>query len=316
MTLSRLKWSNGRAAAVAGLLALCGLWALGSLRRDLVPGGAEETLPPLARQVVPLAMLSVVAAWLAVRREAGWPHGRQLRDAVLVGLGLFVVPAGLVELARGWVSDLTRVALFSLALALAVVLEPYLGRSSGEARGGLPAALAAVAGTLLVFPLELPRSVDAACALGAVLLAVASVVAANCRAVVLVTEPRGSPVTPVTAVASAVAAGGLAAMSALTEHATWSLTTWASELLWGATVELPGLVLLFWLMQRMSAVRMMTRFVLAPLIAIVAEMAFARPGVGLRGWLGLLLMGGGAGWLLLAGEDGPEEDGLLLKLDR
>lgn len=303
-----------RRKGLAGLLVLCSLWALGSLRRDLLPGGMGETLPPLARQVVPLAMLAIAATGLTTWRKTPWLHGRQMRDAVLVGLGLFVVPSGLIELTAGWVSDLTKVALFALGLVLTVVLEPYVGRdaNAGEA-GGLTASLMAVAGVLLMFPVELPMSVQAGSAFAGVLLAVCCVTVANCRAVEAAMEVGEDRIAPFAAVAGGIGAAGIAILSAAMEHVRWSAAGWGAVLAWSAVVELPGLALLFWLMQRMSAARMMTRFVLAPLMAIVVEMAFVRPGVGLRVWLGLVLMACGAGWLLLG--PGEEADGATLKLD-
>ena len=53
-------------------------------------------------------------------------------------------------------------------------------------------------------------------------------------------------------------------------------------------------------MRRMTAVRMTTRFLIAPLLANLIGLAFLRPGVQLRGWLGLSLIALGSGWLLLA----------------
>ena len=46
---------------------------------------------------------------------------------------------------------------------------------------------------------------------------------------------------------------------------------------WTAAVELPALVLLFWLMRRMSAVRMTTRFVVTPLIVNMVGPIVLRP---------------------------------------
>ncbi len=317
MILSRLGRAKADAAGVAGLLLLCFLGSLGSLRSDLLPHLAVERLPPLERQVAPFALLAVVAALLAVRRGAECPRGRQVLDSMVAGLGLFAVPAGLIAFSKGWIADLTRVALFSLAPVFAVVLEPYIGRGTGQqARGGLIAALAAVVGTLCVFPVETPRSMAAGSALCAVILAAACVAAANCRAVAVANESAGNSTMAMAAIAGATAAAGLAAASALMERGAWRWDAPAPELAWSAAVELPGLLLLFWLMRRLSAVRMMTRFVLTPIFAILISMALLRPTVGPLTWLGLLLVAGGAGWLLFAREEEPEAGSLPLKLER
>jgi drug/metabolite transporter (DMT)-like permease len=69
-------------------------------------------------------------------------------------------------------------------------------------------------------------------------------------------------------------------------------------------------------MSRMTAVRMTTRFVLAPLMAILIGMAIDRPAIGPRIWMGLLLVAGGAAWLLLAPDDQPTANSSTFNLNR
>ena len=291
-------------APVARLLVLCLLSSLGSLRSDLLPNLMPVALPPLEGEALPFAVLAGVAAVFAGWRREKWPRGRGILAAVAVGAGLFLVPAVIVALSAAWSSSMTRVVLFSLAPVFAVVLEPYVGRGAGGGvRGGLLAAIAAVAGVLCLFPVDAPRSVGAGIAVCGVMVAVACVAAANCYAVRIAAELPGNSVAPMAAIAGTTAAVGLAVASAMTEHAVWRLDALRPAVVWSAAVELPGLLLLFWLMRRISAARMTTRFVLAPLMAILVSMAVMRPEVGVRGGLGLLLMASGAGWLLLAPED-------------
>jgi len=142
------------------LMLLCLLWAVASLRSDLLPGSLPQSdSSPLVNQASILAVFAIVAAATAFLRKANWPRGRSLLGAALIGVGLLALPAFLVELAKGLVDNSTRVALFSLVPVFAVVLEPYLGSASQTPqRGGLAAALVAVAGTALIFPLDLPRA--------------------------------------------------------------------------------------------------------------------------------------------------------------
>ena len=299
------------------LILLCFLWSLGSLRSDLLRNLTLHPLPPMEKQAVPFALLAVTAALFALIRRTDWPGGRRLLPPILVGLGLFVAPAVLVSLSRAWVPELMRVALFSLAPVFAIVLEPYIGHVAGtQRRGRLPAALAAVVGTLCIFPLEIPRSPAAGVAFGTVILAVACVAAANCQAVRVVIRTPGKPVAPLAAIAGATAAVGLVAASVLMEQPFLTWSALAPELVWSAVIELPGLLLLFWLMRRMSAARMTTRFVLAPLITLLIGLVLLRPSLTLRTWLGMLLIGAGVGWLLLAAEVEPEESALPLNLNR
>jgi drug/metabolite transporter (DMT)-like permease len=66
-------------------------------------------------------------------------------------------------------------------------------------------------------------------------------------------------------------------------------------------------------MPRMSAIRMTTRFVIAPLMTALFGIALFRPEVGLRDILGFVLIAAGAGWLLFAPD--KESDGASLPLN-
>ncbi len=292
------------------LLLLSLLWALASLRPDLLPGSVSGTnSSPLLNQASTLALFAIVAASTAFVRRAKWPRGRVLLQAVLVGAGLLALPALLVELAKGYVDSSTRVALFSLVPISALVVEPYLGSPSrSPQRGGLAAALVAVAGTLLIFPLELPRAPLPAVAFCGVIAAVASIAAANCTAVKIAQSQTTLSGFATIAAGSASILLAIAGLSI--EPRPWPgahIDAWAIP-------DLLGLALLFWLMPRMPAARMTTRFLIAPLLANLIALAFLRPEVQLRGWLGLLLMALGSGWMLFAPEDEPEKTSSPLRL--
>ena len=299
-----------KAAPVSALLLLCFLWACAALRSDLLPGSTRVAYSsPLASEAVPLALFAVIAAVAALAYKASWPRGRTLAATVVAGLGLFAVPSVLIEVAKGAVDDTTRVALFSLAPVFAIVFEPHLGSgSTPQQRGGLAASLVAVCGTLLVFPLDLPRSGAAALACCGIVAAAASVAAANCLSVRLAREQAARSVLSCAAIAAGSAAIALGLWSAVFERNTWSAPRFDP---W-STLDLLALALLFWLMTRMNAVRMTTRFLIAPLLANLIGLAFLRPGVQPRGWLGLFLIAAGSGWLLLGPEEEPEETGLSL----
>lgn len=290
-----------------GLLLLCCLWSFASVRADLLPVLSPNPMPHMERQVTPFVLLAMTATLFALVRRAPWPGRRQAWAGALVGAGLFVVPSLLLRFAEGWVSALAQVALFSLIPVFAVVLEPHLGRGGAgmQSRGGLAAALVAVTGMLCVFPVEIPQSAQAGFAFCAVVLAAACVAAANCAAVRLARAMPGRSTAPLAALAGAAAAAGLAVTSAFTEQPVWSWSALESELVWSAAIELPGLLLLFWLMRRLSAARMTTRFVLAPLLTSLIGLALLRPSLELRAAIGLLLAAAGAGWMIFA----PEAEG-------
>lgn len=303
------------ALPVIGLLLLCFLWSLESLRSDLLPAQFAAGLPPFEREAMHLSALAVVAWLMAGVQRAPWPRGRQIWDSILIGLGLFVVPALLGEAAKNEIPDLTRVALYSLAPVFAVAFEPYLGRlTESQSKGGLLAALGCVFGTLGVFPLAIPSTWEGAGGFLAIILAVACISATNCWAVRFICETPPQSGAPIASVASAIAAAILAGVSLISEHPVWNNWVVGPEVAWTTAVELPALVLLFWLMRRMSAVRMTTRFVVTPLIVNVVGLIVLRPSMRVRAGLSILLIAVSAGWLLASHEEDKEPDAIPLDL--
>jgi drug/metabolite transporter (DMT)-like permease len=141
------------------------------------------------------------------------------------------------------------------------------------------------------------------------------VAAANCGAVKVAHELPGNSIASLAVIAGGTAATGFAAQSALTERMVWKWNTIAPELAWSAAVELPALLLLFWLMRRMSATRMTVRFVLAPLITILIGFVVQQPAIEPRTWLGLFLMTAAAIGILFAPDEVPEAGSSLLNLN-
>jgi hypothetical protein len=84
-------------AAIAALLLLSLLGACNVLRADLLPN-LVVPLPYLERQVLPLALLALAQAVIAIARGAKWPRGFRIRASLLIGLGLFAAPACLLYL--------------------------------------------------------------------------------------------------------------------------------------------------------------------------------------------------------------------------
>lgn len=284
--------------AIGSLAALSLLLALGSLRGDLWPAPfrAAAALPPFERQALAWALLALAAAILARIRRLPRLGIVATREAALAGLGLFALPALLVRAAAPQVPDLTRVALFALTPVFCVVLEPYLG-AANSARNSLLPVLAALAGVLLVFPVDLPGSLAAALGWIALLLAALSIAAANCRAIATANHLAS---TARAAVAAAVTAAILGLASLVAEHAQPLNAALLPQALWTLAIDLPALLLLFSLMRRLSAARMTLRFILAPLFASLGGLALALTLPGLRALFGLVLMAAGSAWLLAA----------------
>lgn len=293
--------------AIGGLLSLCLIWAVGWVRADLQPGAAAQgMLTPLLSQAALLGALAAAAGTAAFVRRASWQTRRAAAKAALVGVGLFVVPAVLTILGEGRIRDTTRVALFSLTPLFAVIFEPYLG-SDTESRGGFLAAMTAIVGTFLIFPVGLPRSYEAAFVMIGVVGTGALITAANCTAV------RMARKNPSLLTFTAAVSGSAALLLGITglgfrQHAASGVffNGWTA-------FDLAALALLFWLMPRMNAVQMTTRYLIAPLIANLISLALLRPHVDVQSWIGLSLIAGGSVRLLIASaKSGGSDDFTLL----
>lgn len=292
-------------SAALGLLLLAVLWALSSLSPDLLPQSTGEILGPMQRQAALFSVFTVLAASIGLARRLNFPRGRQALACAGIGLGLFVVPSILVSFAQGTISALDRVAVFSLTPVFAVVLEPYFEeRPAGRGKAALAGAMSAVAGILLVFPLDIPGSYQAAAALCALVAAALAIAAANCFAVRLAHTFAEASTLPMAALAGAVC---FVLASVVAPHSGWRWSRLPLQLLPTFLLDLPALFLLFWLMRRLAASRMTARFLLAPLFTILLGLAVEPALPPLRAWLGMALLAGGAGWLLFAPPDQAEE---------
>jgi drug/metabolite transporter (DMT)-like permease len=305
----------------ANLFALSLLWAASALRPELLPGLVPEPLPYFASLVVPLLLFAVVAALFARWRETRLPLLTEARTALLLGIALFALPALLIYFARSIVASPARTILFCLIPILTTVLQPYLGRAHPASRYALLAALLALLGALCIFPIEYPQTPEAILAFAALVFAAGSIGIANCLAEAAA-HPQTASVFPATtafpfvaAIATATGALTLTLASAFFDRVLWTgqpshpglairLTAYLPALLWTTFIDLPALLLLFWSFQRLSAVRLSTRYLFAPLLTILVGTALlrAQDQIQPRTWLGLLLMAAGAAYLLFAAD--------------
>lgn len=298
------------------VLLLCLLWAFGPLRTVVAPVASPGELPYFERQALPLALLAVIACAFLMVRRARWPRGRRLIEMSLTGICMFVLPGILLQYSSNWVPPPARTALLTLVPVFTVVLEPYIDQQDPSPRNQncLLAALTGVAGALCVFPIAIPSSTEAVGGFAAAILAAVSIAAGKCKAVALVKLIKDEPslFPGFVAVATTTSAISLFAASLAVERPVWDPAQLTPELFWSAGIELPALLLLFWLMRQMSAVRMTVRFVLAPLIAITTGAALIRSPLAGRTWAGLALMAAACGFLLLAPEENMQPKGLSL----
>lgn len=291
-----------------GLLLLSGLWALSSLSEELLPHAGGGAMPSAVREAVLFAGFAAFSAALAVGRGVEFPRGRLAWAYGGVGLGLFVTPWVVGFFAEGRVSALDRVAVYSLTPVFTVVLQPYLqGELPRRGKAALAGAIGAVAGILFLFPLDVPGSWRAGAALCALAAAALGIAMANCFAVKLAGERTNGSCLPMAALAGGASAVCFAVAAALEPQAGWQWSALGLDVPVSMALDLAGLFLLFWLMRHLAASRMAARFLLAPLFTLLAAVALEPAPPPERAWLGMVLLAGGAGWLIFA----PDEESSL-----
>jgi drug/metabolite transporter (DMT)-like permease len=292
-----------RAGLPAGfaVLLLSALWALDSLRTDLFPGFGADGLAPALCQAALFFVFAGVAGSISLARRVEFPRRRSAWACAGVGVGLFVVPAALVACVQGWVPVFDRVAVFSLTPVFAVILEPHL-QDSGlrQGKAALAAALAGVSGVFTLLGLNIPRSFRAGTALCVLLAAALGIAATNCFAVTLARRFAGQSAMAIATLAGAASAVCFGSAAVFAPDRAWRWSVLPFQLFWLSVVDLPALVLLFWLMRRIGASRLTAPFLLAPLFTILAGLALEPSSPPLRAWLGMALLVGGAGWLVFA----------------
>lgn len=286
---------------IAGLAALSALAAIGWLLPDLFPPSAANAMPQPLGQAILFGIFAATAAGIAAARRLKYPRGRHAWACAGVGIGLFVIPAAAAAFAQNRISSYDEVAALCLTAFFAVVLEPFLqdGAQAGR-RVALAGALAAIAGILCLFPLEIPRSIQAVAGLCVMIAAAVELAAANCIAVRLARQNPERSILPMAALAGGAGALCFAAIAACGGGAALSSTTlqiYAARLL---LLDLPSLFLLFWLLNRLCASQITARFLLAPLLASLVSLALLKMLPSPRGLLGILLLAGGSAWLVFA----------------
>lgn len=299
--------------AVAALVLLSFFWALDGLAPDLFPILRHGSLPGMERQAITFALLAAGVAVFAVARRSKRPTWQHAMAWAATGTLMFAVPVLLTFAAQAWVSQLERVAIFSLTPVMAAVLEPHIGHATHRSNGALLAGLIAIAGALAIFPLSVPGTPAATLAVLAVVVAAACAAIGNCIAVRLATVHAEFSATACAAWMCSAAAVTFAVASAGVERNHWQFPPSAMQMLWLVLVDVPPLLLLFWLLSRMSASRMTARFVLAPLLTVLAGIALEQPQITARMTIGVALLAIGAAWLLFANEkeDAADPIGIL-----
>ena len=227
----------------AALLLLCFLWGMEWLRELLALPATSSTLR------------MAITCTLAVFLYALFPSERRIsRRGIASALGLFAVPLLLQQAAH--LSGYTSAALWALAPVLIVVA--CGARSTGLRQEMLIAALAGVAGTLLILPFQFPASLYDGFHWLILLAGIASAAVAS----VMATEAAGFRTT------------GLLSAAVLLWIATIArgpISLSLPELLWIACIDLPAMLLLLWLLPQMRPEALSARYLLPIAITILTS---------------------------------------------
>lgn len=271
--------------------------------RWMVESAFPSTLPTLLEQALHYGLIGIVALawWLLQRRPAEhdpapWP---QLAAASL----LVCAPAAMIDAAHV-VSSVTAVALFAMT-PLVIVLGVA---SSGSGEGGralMTPALIGLGGTLLLLGFQPPSTVHAGLMLAIVFGAVVLTSGGSIWIHTLLHHRNIAHAAAVLCGANAVLLGIAAVVHGLVPLPAGSLPL---ELLRTLAFDLPLIVLFVWLLRELPAARFASRYLIAPLFAVLEEAIFLRLPMNRIMVSGMLLMAvGGVALLLMKDVDEAEK---------
>jgi drug/metabolite transporter (DMT)-like permease len=260
----------------------------------------SEVLPPrmgvVAGQGLHFLLIGAVALGVAFCRGNGmgspWTSGWVWIAGA--GLGLIGVPFLLLEYVGGMVSGTLVVAGFSLVPVVVIL-------AGGTMRLLVP-ALVGVAGILLVVPVSLPGSVRGYLGLGLVGIAV---IVTGLSLSFMHRLLAGRDLVVSLGLISLVNGVLLGLVGVPTGGVELSWTLLGFEVVRGLLLDAPVIILLVWLVRDLEPHRVSARYLVAPLFTVVEGYLAMRPGWDWRMFVGVLLIGSGAAWLLRA--DSVEE---------
>lgn len=265
----------------------------------LLTGGVEEGPTSIETQSCFYGLVGVIALMVTYRklsarvRESEWDWLR-LAGASILLLG---VPAVASEWARGGVPNVSQAALFGLVPFVVVVVamgrEVIPGEEFGVRRFFAP-ALAGFGGALFLLSFSFPVSVRDRVMFGVLLVAIAAVGVASVWIHRLLRGFGMMEALSVVCLSNAVCLTACGLISGGSWSGAWPLISISS---WCYLLEL---VLLVWLLREMSPVRLAARYLVVPLLAVLEGFAILRPAFTARMGAGLVLLVGGAGYILLS----------------
>ena len=242
-----------------------------------------------------------LAALLLSRRQLWTRRKRQGTGWLLVTAGASVLLLGLPATLNAWgqetLPDVSRAALFGLTPFVVVVVvsgSDALSRDEPGVRRFFVPTLAAFAGALLLLSFSFPLSSEGRVTMAVVLLAMALAGFASAWMYRLLHETGMMEALAVVCVANAI----FYAVFRLPFDRGWNGVS--SLLSITPLYSLAELLLLVWLLRRMSPVLLAVRYLAVPLLIAIEAFVILRPPWTVRMGVGLALLAGGAAYVLLS----------------
>jgi drug/metabolite transporter (DMT)-like permease len=228
------------------------------------------------------------------KRKLPW---LQLAGGSVLLLGL---PAVLSEWAGNEISDVSRAALFTLVpfvvVAVAMGSELLSADEPGVRRFFVP-ALAAFGGALLLLPFNFPISERGRMMLGVLLAAIVLTGFASAWIYRLL-RGFGMMEALATVCLSNAVFFAVCCLVGLALAGSWSGTSSLISIY--SLYNLAELLLLVWLLREMTPVHLAGRYLIAPLFTVLEAFVALHPALTLRMGAGLVLLAGGAGYILFS----------------
>ena len=262
--------------------------------------GLPPSIPNIEEQCLVFVLVLVIAA--ASRLRGPTLPGVQGWRMAGVGLLLFGLPAALLAVSGSALPALARVALMALVPVMLVLLS---SSASQDFSALLGASLAGMAGCLLLLPLDTQVLLGRPTAVAALIATLMSVSFGSALAF------QTTRYMPLRAVLVSMFAPSLLLMAfgTLMAHTPWAVPSRVDI----AIVVWDGLelLLLAYLLQVVSPLKLGARFLAVPLVTTMEGFAIVRPALTWRLVLGVVLLAFGS-WRLLRHDDGARDSSLSL----
>ena len=261
-------------------------------------------IPPIADPVPTLERLGVVYGLLGLFFGVRGFGERRWVWLALTAMGLIGVPAVFLEVALGTISGASASAGFAFVPIVVIMVVAFSG--DGGARRLLVPALVALGGVLLLLPVEFPSALRGRLMFGGLVLVVVLVAVLSVWMYRLL---QGFALAEAIAVVCLSNSMFLLVSCLIRGEFVWRWSALASIASMSSLVGAIVVVLMVWLLRKMTPVRFAARYLVIPFFTVLEGYVLLRPDLTVRMGFGLCLLAVGAGVILIS--RGGEDEGVL-----